>query len=316
MVNTAENQVVVWAKKFSTYAIAYSNVIYDSGSNYTVTASAGTGGTISPIGNISVTTGSSKTFTVTAKDGYVVSDVLVDGKSVGAVGSYTFTNVTASHTISAVFIKSERLPYYLDSSGNKVFIGFAEDTSGEMKYIAPEGTAVLFTPNPKSFADISGHWGKSYIDFVTEREIFIGTGNNIFSPDTGMGHSQFEKIPVSLERQKRLIQEQIWEIENGLEELKDSGAEQFTIKQLERTKKGLEARLKRLNDNSRKDDVVTFEQLGVDRLFVDEAHNYKNLFLYTKMRNVAGLSTTDAQKSSDMMQRRCPPSSAFRRLTA
>ncbi len=115
-----------------------------------------------------------------------------------------------------------------------------------------------------------------------------------------MGHSQFEKIPVSLERQKRLIQEQIWEIENGLEELKGSGAEQFTIKQLERTKKGLEARLKRLNDNSRKDDVVTFEQLGVDRLFVDEAHNYKNLFLYTKMRNVAGLSTTDAQKSSDM----------------
>jgi N12 class adenine-specific DNA methylase/adenine-specific DNA methylase len=115
-----------------------------------------------------------------------------------------------------------------------------------------------------------------------------------------MGHSQFEKIPVSLERQKRLIQEQIWGIENGLEELKDSGAEQFTIKQLERTKKGLEARLKRLNDNSRKDDVVTFEQLGVDRLFVDEAHNYKNLFLYTKMRNVAGLSTTDAQKSSDM----------------
>ena len=99
-----------------------------------------------------------------------------------------------------------------------------------------------------------------------------------------MGHSQFEKIPVSLERQKRLIQEQIWEIENGLEELKDSGAEQFTIKQLERTKKDLEARLKRLNDNSRKDDVVTFEQLGVDRLFVDEAHNYKNLFLYTKMR--------------------------------
>jgi N12 class adenine-specific DNA methylase/adenine-specific DNA methylase len=115
-----------------------------------------------------------------------------------------------------------------------------------------------------------------------------------------MGHSQFEKIPVSLERQKRLIQEQIWEIENGLEELKDSGAEQFTIKQLERTKKGLEARMKRINDNSRKDDVVTFEQLGVDRLFVDEAHNYKNLFLYTKMRNVAGLSTTDAQKSSDM----------------
>ena len=115
-----------------------------------------------------------------------------------------------------------------------------------------------------------------------------------------IGHSQFERIPVSQERQRRLLQEQIWEIEKGLEELKDGGAEQFTIKQLERTKKGLEARLKRLNDSSRKDDVVTFEQLGVDRLFVDEAHNYKNLFLYTKMRNVAGLSTTDAQKSSDM----------------
>ena len=115
-----------------------------------------------------------------------------------------------------------------------------------------------------------------------------------------IGHSQFEKIPVSIERQERLLQEQIWEIEDGLEELKASHTEQFTIKQLERTKKGLEARLKRLNDNSRKDDVVTFEQLGVDRLFVDEAHNYKNLFLYTKMRNVAGLSTSDAQKSSDM----------------
>ena len=116
-----------------------------------------------------------------------------------------------------------------------------------------------------------------------------------------IGHSQFEKIPVSVERQERLLQEQIWEIEDGLEKLKDSGAERFTIKQLERTKKGLEARLKKLNDNGRKDDVVTFEQLGVDRLYVDEAHNYKNLFLYTKMRNVAGLSTSDAQKSSDML---------------
>jgi len=116
-----------------------------------------------------------------------------------------------------------------------------------------------------------------------------------------IGHSQFERIPVSIERQERLLQEQIWEIEDGLEELKDSGAERFTIKQLERTKKGLETRLKKLNDTSRKDDVVTFEQLGVDRLYVDEAHNYKNLFLYTKMRNVAGLSTSDAQKSSDML---------------
>ncbi len=116
-----------------------------------------------------------------------------------------------------------------------------------------------------------------------------------------MGHSQFERIPVSQERQERLLQEQIWEIEDGLEELKSSRAERFTIKQLERTKKSLEARLEKLNNNERKDDVVTFEQLGVDRLYVDEAHSFKNLFLYTKMRNVAGLSTTDAQKSSDML---------------
>ena len=116
-----------------------------------------------------------------------------------------------------------------------------------------------------------------------------------------VGHSQFERIPVSRERQEQLLQEQIWEIEDGLEELKSSHAERFTIKQLERTKKSLEARLEKLNTSDRKDDVVTFEQLGVDRLYVDEAHSFKNLFLYTKMRNVAGLSTTDAQKSSDML---------------
>lgn len=116
-----------------------------------------------------------------------------------------------------------------------------------------------------------------------------------------IGHSQFERIPVSQERQERLLQEQIVEIEEGLEELKASRAERFTIKSLERTKKGLETRLSKLQDNTRKDDVITFEQLGVDRLYVDEAHSFKNLFLYTKMRNVAGLSTTDAQKSSDML---------------
>ena len=116
-----------------------------------------------------------------------------------------------------------------------------------------------------------------------------------------IGHSQFEKIPVSMERQERLLAEQIFEVEEGLRELKSQRAERFTIKSLERTKRGLEAKLKKLQDSSRKDDVVTFEQLGVDRLYVDEAHNYKNLFLYTKMRNVAGLSATDAQKSSDML---------------
>ena len=115
-----------------------------------------------------------------------------------------------------------------------------------------------------------------------------------------IGHSQFEKIPISRERQERLLYEQIDEITEGIAEVQASGGERFTVKQLERTRKSLEARLEKLQAESRKDDVVTFEQLGVDRLFVDEAHNYKNLFLYTKMRNVAGLSTSDAQKSSDM----------------
>ena len=115
-----------------------------------------------------------------------------------------------------------------------------------------------------------------------------------------IGHSQFERIPISQERQERLLQEQIDEITEGIAEVKSNGGERFTIKQLERTRKSLEARLEKLQAEGRKDDVVTFEQLGVDRLFVDEAHNYKNLFLYTKMRNVAGLSTSEAKKSSDM----------------
>ena len=115
-----------------------------------------------------------------------------------------------------------------------------------------------------------------------------------------MGHSQFERIPISRERQEQLLYEQIDEITDGIAEVQSSGGERFTVKQLERTKKSLEARLEKLQAEGRKDDVVTFEQLGVDRLFVDEAHGYKNLFLYTKMRNVAGLSTSDAQKSSDM----------------
>jgi N12 class adenine-specific DNA methylase len=115
-----------------------------------------------------------------------------------------------------------------------------------------------------------------------------------------IGHSQFEKIPISYARQERLIFEQINEITDGIQELKNSGAEKFSVKQLERTKRNLEARLEKLQANHRKDDVVTFEQLGVDMMFVDESDNYKNLFLYTKMRNVAGLATSDAQKSSDM----------------
>ncbi|WP_368294559.1 DEAD/DEAH box helicase family protein [Dehalobacter sp. TBBPA1] len=115
-----------------------------------------------------------------------------------------------------------------------------------------------------------------------------------------IGHSQFEKIPISQERQKRQLEEQIMEITSGIQELKEERGERYAIKQLERTRKTLKLKLDKLNDTSRKDDVVTFEELGVDRLFVDEADFYKNLFLYTKMRNVAGLSHTEAQKSSDL----------------
>ena len=115
-----------------------------------------------------------------------------------------------------------------------------------------------------------------------------------------IGHSQFERIPVSQERQQRLLREQLDDITHGIEELKYQRGEQFSIKQLERTRKQLENRLSKLEAEERKDDVITFEQLGVDRLYVDEAHSFKNLFLYTKMRNVAGLSQTESQKSSDM----------------
>ena len=115
-----------------------------------------------------------------------------------------------------------------------------------------------------------------------------------------IGHSQFEKIPVSHERQEQLLQDEIAEIIEGIEELKNNNGERFSIKQLEKSRKQLELKLEKLRAENRKDDVVTFEQLGVDRLYVDEAHSYKNLFLYTKMRNVAGISTSEAQKSSDM----------------
>ena len=118
-----------------------------------------------------------------------------------------------------------------------------------------------------------------------------------------IGHSQFEKIPISAERQERLLQEQIDDVTEALDELKRSRGENFTIKQMEKTRKSLQARLDKLLNTDRKDDVITFEQLGVDRLFVDESQAYKNLFLYTKMRNVAGLSTSEAQRSSDMFMK-------------
>lgn len=118
-----------------------------------------------------------------------------------------------------------------------------------------------------------------------------------------IGHSQFEKIPMSLERQRAILQTQLDEIIDGISEAKRENAERFTIKQMEKSKRSIKLKLDKLNDQTRKDDVVTFEELGVDRLFVDEAHSFKNLFLYTKMRNVAGLAQTEAQKSSDLFMK-------------
>ena len=118
-----------------------------------------------------------------------------------------------------------------------------------------------------------------------------------------IGHSQFEKIPMSAERQKTILQNQLNEILDGIADAKAENAERYTVKQMEKTKRGLEAKIKKLNDQERKDDVVTFEEIGVDRVFVDEAHFYKNLFLYTKMRNVGGIAQTEAQKSSDLFMK-------------
>ena len=118
-----------------------------------------------------------------------------------------------------------------------------------------------------------------------------------------IGHSMFEKIPMSIERQRHQIEMQINDITKGVQDLKASNGERYSIKQLEKMKKSLNKGLEKLNDSTRKDDVVYFEELGVDRIFVDESHNYKNLFLYTKMRNVAGLSQTEAQKSSDLFMK-------------
>ena len=162
---------------------------------------------------------------------------------------------------------------------------------------------------------LTEQWASEFLRLYPHAKLLV-TSKNDFEPGnrkkfcariaTGdydaviIGHSQFEKIPLSAERQERLIQEQMDEIEEAIEEAKAQVGEHFTVKQLEKLRKSLKQKLKKLQGADRKDDVVTFEQLGVDRLFVDESQNYKNLFLYTKMRNVAGLSTSEAQKSSDM----------------
>ena len=161
-------------------------------------------------------------------------------------------------------------------------------------------------------------WGAEFLQLYPGANILVATKKD-FQPAnrkafcariaTGnydaviIGHSQFEKIPLSIERQKRQLEDQIQELVDEIGDAKRNQGANFTVKQMEKTRKSLQARLEKLNDQSRKDDVVTFEQLGVDRLFVDESHGFKNLYLYTKMRNVAGISQTEAQKSSDMFMK-------------
>ena len=165
---------------------------------------------------------------------------------------------------------------------------------------------------------LTEQWGSDFLRLYPGANILVATKKD-FEPAnrkrfcsriaTGdydaviIGHTQFEKIPLSRERQIAMLQQQIADITFSIEEAAHQAGQNYTIKQLEKTKKSLQARMKKLNDQTRKDDVVTFEQLGVDRLFVDESHSFKNLFLYTKMRNVAGISQTDAQKSSDMFMK-------------
>ena len=165
---------------------------------------------------------------------------------------------------------------------------------------------------------LTEQWASEYLQLYPAANILVATKKDFETKNrkkfcgriaTGdydaviIGHSQFEKIPMSIERQRDILQRQIDELIEGIAQLKSENGERFSIKQLEKSKKSIEAKLKKLNDQSRKDDVVTFEELGVDRLFIDEAHYFKNLFLYTKMRNVGGIAQTEAQKSSDLFMK-------------
>ena len=165
---------------------------------------------------------------------------------------------------------------------------------------------------------LTEQWASEYLQLYPSANILVATKNDFETRNrkkfcsriaTGdydaviIGHSQFEKIPMSLERQRAILQTQLDEIIDGISEAKRENAERFTIKQMEKSRRSIKLKLDKLNDQTRKDDVVTFEELGVDRLFVDEAHSFKNLFLYTKMRNVAGLSQTEALKSSDLFMK-------------
>lgn len=162
---------------------------------------------------------------------------------------------------------------------------------------------------------LTEQWASEYLQLYPSANILVATKKDFEAKNrkkfcgriaTGdydaviIGHSQFEKIPMSLERQRAILQQQLDEVLDGISELKKNRGDNFSIKQLERTKKTVKQKLDKLNDQSRKDDVVTFEELGVDRIFIDEAHYYKNLAAFTKMRNVGGISQTEAMKSSDL----------------
>ena len=165
---------------------------------------------------------------------------------------------------------------------------------------------------------LTEQWASEYLQLYPAANILVATKKDFETKNrkkfcgriaTGdydaviIGHSQFEKIPMSIERQRDILQRQIDELIEGIAQLKSENGERFSIKQLEKSKKSIEAKLKKLNDQSRKDDVVTFEELGVDRIFIDESHYYKNLYLYTKMTNVGGIAQTEAQKSSDLFMK-------------
>lgn len=183
----------------------------------------------------------------------------------------------------------------------------------EMKRLGLCTKSLIVVPN-----HITEQWAAEWLQLYPSANILVATKKDFETQNrkkfcsriaTGdydaiiIGHSQFEKIPMSLERQQAILERQIEEILAGIEQAKAQKAERYTVKQMERTRKSLEARLAKLNDQSRKDDVVTFEQLGVDRLFIDESHYFKNLFLATKMRNVGGIAQTEAQKSSDLFMK-------------
>ncbi len=163
-----------------------------------------------------------------------------------------------------------------------------------------------------------GQWASEYLRLYPSANILVTTKQDFETGNrkkfcgriaTGdydaviIGHSQFEKIPMSIERQREQLEKQLDDIERGIDDVQASKGEQFTVKQLMKTRKAIKTKLEKLNDTKRKDTVIDFEQLGVDRLFIDESHFYKNLYLYTKMRNVGGIAQTEAQKSSDLFMK-------------